>query len=90
MSITANQVRTAIMTGGFTNEDLEAIIESIKYRRSQIAKQKINTFKVGARVKWYGRNGHMTGTVSKIGVKNLVISTAQGAWRVPANMLESA
>jgi len=32
----------------------------------------------------------MSGTVSKIAIKYVTVSTQQGLWRVPANMLEAA
>jgi len=32
----------------------------------------------------------MSGTVSKIAIKYVTVSTPQGLWKVPANMLEAA
>jgi len=31
---------------------------------------------------------NVTGVVTKIAIKYVTVKTAQGAWRVPANMLE--
>ena len=43
-------------------------------------------------VKFYShRAGYtVTGTVKKVAIKYVTVSTNQGLWRVPANMLEAA
>lgn len=71
-----------------TNEDLNQIVETVKYRRAQLARRTTATIRVGATVSFVGRNGitHQ-GTVQKVMIKNVSVKTPTTTWRVPANML---
>lgn len=92
MSSTIQEVNSAIMFGDFTNDQLESIVSAIKYRRSQITKDAKRSFRVGTKVKFYSSKRGQTyiGDVTKVAIKYITVSTAQGLWRVPANMLEAA
>lgn len=71
-----------------TNEDLNQIIEAVKYRRAQLARRNTATLRVGATVSFVGRNGAtVQGTVQKVMIKNVSVKTPTTTWRVPANML---
>jgi hypothetical protein len=89
MNIT--EIRGAIVSGLFDNNELDAISQAVTFARSQLAKQKIHTFNRGVTVKFTSnRNGQFyVGTVEKVGKKNIVVRTPVGLYRVPANMLES-
>lgn len=89
---TIQEVNSAIMFGDFTNDQLESIIHAVKYRRSQIGQEAKRALRVGASVKFYSSKRGQTyfGTVNKIAIKYITVSTPQGLWKVPANMLESA
>lgn len=84
-------IRSAIVSGQFSNADLDTITQSIVFARGQLAKQKVRSFNKGVMVKFMSnRNGQMyVGTVEKVGIKNIVVRTHVGLYRVPANMLES-
>ena len=84
-------IRTAIVSGRFTNAELDTIQTAMTFARSQLAKTKIRSFNRGAMVKFTSnRNGQFyVGTVEKVGIKNITVRTAMGLYRVPANMLES-
>jgi hypothetical protein len=89
MNIT--QVNHAILHGDFTNEQLDAILDAVKFRRSVIAQENKRNFTIGTRVKFTSnRNGQTyTGTVSKIKIKYILVTTPLGRYNVPANMLEA-
>ena len=84
-------IRTAIVSGQFTNSELDTIQTAITFARGQLTRQKIRTFNRGAMVKFTSnRNGQFyIGTVEKVGIKNITVRTHVGLYRVPANMLES-
>ncbi len=86
------QVNSAIMFGNFSNDELESIIGAIKFRRSELSKEAKRSFTVGSDVKFYStkRGMSFTGRVTKVAIKYVTVSTPQGLWRVPANMLEAA
>jgi hypothetical protein len=87
---TISEVNFAIMQGDFTNEQLDSIMSAVKFRRSQISKQNKRTITIGSQVKFTSnRNGvTYTGVVEKIAIKNIIVRTPMGGYRVPANMLE--
>ena len=73
------QVNSAIMFGEFSNTELDSIISAVQFAK-------------GDTVKFHStkRGMTMSGTVSKIAIKYVTVSTQQGLWKVPANMLEAA
>ena len=86
-----NDVTQAIMFGDFTNEQLNAITQAMKYRRTQLSKEAKRAMAPGIAVKFYhpkqGRD--ITGTVNRIKQKYILVDTAQGRYNVPANLLET-
>ena len=87
MNIT--QINTAILEGGFTNNELTSIIDAVKFARARLTEQSKRSLTIGDNVNFTssktGRN--VTGVVTKIAIKYVTVKTIQGAWRVPANML---
>lgn len=98
MEVTIKQINSEIMFGNLTNENLDSIIDAIKYRRAQITAQNKRVFRVGDIVKFRNsRTGGITvGNVKKINIKYILVtehkanSIVTSTWRVPANMLEAA
>ena len=90
--INATDIRSAIIGGQFTNEELVSIQQALTFANSQLAQQKIRAFGKGSIVKFTSnRNGQRyNGVVEKVGIKNITVRTPLGLYRVPANMLESA
>jgi hypothetical protein len=86
-----DSVTQAIMFGNFNNEDLEAISQAIRYRRTQLSKEAKRSMAPGVAVKFYHpRQGRdITGTVNRIKQKYILVDTAQGRYNVPANLLET-
>lgn len=71
------------------NEELNTLIEYIKMRRQQITKQNVRTITKGAKVTFTSRNGTVyNGNVVDVKIKNLVVETQLGRYRVPASMVK--
>ena len=85
-------INAEILQGNFSNDELNSIMDAVKFARSRIVQKNIFTMRAGANVQFTSSKTGMTvkGTVSKVGRKYVTVSTQQGLWRVPANMLESA
>jgi small-conductance mechanosensitive channel len=87
MNIT--QINTAILQGGWTNDQLSSMIDAVKFARARLTEQTKRTLRIGDNVNFnsvkQGRN--VTGVVVKIAIKFVTVKTVSGLWRVPANML---
>ena len=83
------QINTALIQGSFTNEQLSSVIDAVKFARSRLAQKTKYSLRVGDTVEFTSSKNGMTytGTVQKIAIKFVTVKTAQGLWRVPANML---
>jgi hypothetical protein len=92
LNMDINTINGAIMRGGYSNDDLNSIMDSVKYARSKLGRAKLRSFGVGDNVKFTSnRNGQVyKGVVEGVKIKNVIVNTAMGRFRVPANMLESA
>lgn len=84
-----NTLTREIMTGDFTNTDLDAVIQAVKFARTQLGEKNKRSITIGCNVNFTssrtGRN--ITGVVTKIAVKNVTVRTVDNNWLVPANML---
>jgi urease beta subunit len=85
-----NDVNSAIMFGDFSDDQLNSIIMAVKYRRAQLIKENKRAIQIGSNVKFYStrKNREFQGNVTKIATKFVTVQTPQGAWKVPASMLE--
>jgi len=85
------QVNSAIMFGNWTDTELGSMIDAIKFARASLQKSVKRSLKIGQAVRFHStkRGVDMTGSVEKIAIKYITVRTAQGLWRVPANMLEA-
>jgi hypothetical protein len=84
------EINTAIITGSFTNEELNSIGDAVKFARSRIVAQNKYTLAKGARVQFTGRSGVIFGTIEKIAIKRATVNTPAGRYAVPLNMLTAA
>jgi len=84
-------INGAIMRGGWTDEQLTSMIDAVKFARAQLGRAKLRSFGVGDSVKFTSaRNGRTyQGVVEGVKIKNVIVNTATGRFRVPANMLEA-
>ena len=73
---------------GASSEDVDLIVQAIKYRRNQLHTQKAQSFKIGDTVSFKGRYGRTEfGKVTKVKIKYVVVDTGMSKWNVPGNML---
>lgn len=73
------------------NEELNNMIEFIKMRRQQLTKRTVRSVVKGAKVTFTDKNGKVyNGTVMDVKIKNLVVETQYGRFRVPASMVKIA
>jgi hypothetical protein len=86
---TIQEINSAIMFSDLTNTELTSIIDAVKWRRATLAKLTKASLAVGDNVNFTSSKTGMnvTGVVTKIAIKYVTVKTAQGLWRVPANML---
>ena len=72
------------------NATLDAIIDQIKARRGQIQTQIGGSYPIGDTVKFDARSrGIITGTISKINQKTIVVKTTMsGTWKVTPSLLK--
>jgi hypothetical protein len=87
-----NQIKAEILTGGFDNAGLQELIETVQYARAQLGKTVKRQLQPGVSVSFVSnRSGQrVLGTVERVAIKNIVVRTALGLYRVPANMIEVA
>jgi len=90
MNITS--INSAIMQGNFTNAELTSIIDAVQFTKAQLGRATKRQLTIGTSVQFTSsRTGQViSGTVKKIAIKYVTVSTLQGQWKVPANMLEIA
>jgi hypothetical protein len=88
--MTITELNQAIMFGEFTNDQLDSLQMAIKFARAKLGKQNKYAFSPGDTVRFDSRGKRYVGIVKRILVKNIVVQTSIGTYRVPANMLEAA
>jgi hypothetical protein len=86
---TIQEVNSSIMFGDWTNVELSSMIDAVKWKRATLAKLTKASLMLGDNVSFTSsKTGlEVTGVVTKIAIKYVTVRTAQGSWRVPANML---
>jgi len=85
------QICSLISFGNFTNDELNQIVEALKYRRAQLARTKARSFTKDDKVRFTSRGQTYFGIIERVKVKNAVVRV--GNWQtynVPVNMLEAA
>ena len=84
------QIKAEILTGSFNNAELQELIETVQYARAQLGKTVKRQLTPGVSVSFVSnRSGQrVLGTVERVAIKNIVVRTALGLYRVPANMIE--
>lgn len=72
-----------------SNDELNTLAEYIKMRRQQITKANVRSVIKGNKVTFTDKNGKVyNGTVMDVKIKNLVVETQYGRYRVPASMVK--
>ena len=78
---------------GLNNNDLNNLIDTIKFRRNQISQEAKRLFKVGDKVFFLNKKkGKVDGMVTKINKKYIIVDETHGmmSWRVSPTLLEKS
>ena len=78
-----------IRNGDLNNDDLNLIIEAVKFKRTQNGRKAANTLKIGEQVTFNGRNGLVVGRLEQIKIKKAIVVSGHIRWNVPLAMLEA-
>ena len=78
-----SQINQAIISGTFTNDQLDSIMQAIKFARNQLAAKAKFTLVKGSQVKFTSSKSGQTviGSVEKVNRKFVIVKTGQGNWR---------
>ena len=89
--MSANDIRSALISGTFSSDELADITQALTYARSQMGKRAIRSLREGDSVKFTSPRTGVTfkGTVAKIKIKYILVATPQGRYNVPANLVEA-
>jgi hypothetical protein len=89
---TIHEITRSIMFDGLTNDELNAVIDAVKFARAQLTKQVKYTLVKGSKVKFTNtRSGQlMVGEVVDVKQKFIHVKVGLSTWRVPGNMLTAA
>ena len=78
-----------IRNGDLNNDDLNLIIEAVKFKRAQNARVVARTLKIGEQVQFNGKNGVVVGRLEQIKIKKAIVVSGMTRWNVPLAMLEA-
>ncbi len=83
-------INSAIISGIYTNDDLNSIINAIKFARTQLTKQQARALRVGDQVRFSSRGNTFFGTIERVKLKNAFVKVGMSSrFNVPLNMLEA-
>jgi hypothetical protein len=86
--MTAQDIIREIRSGTFTNDDLNDMGRAIQFARRQLAQEVKQDLRPGVTVYFKDRSGsRIQGRVQSIKIKNAIVETSNGRYRVPCNML---
>jgi len=86
-----NNVQTAIKAihSIQNNDELNQIIEAVKLQRTYLSRQTTRSLRIGDTVEFTGRGGRtVTGTVTKINQKTVIVKDGYTNWKVTASLLK--
>ena len=85
MNIT--EIKQAILRGGFSNEDLDGLMQFTRGVQTQQTKAQIEVGQQGYVVQ---KTKRTLGEVVKVNVKKAIVNLPQGRYNVPLSMIEVA
>jgi FKBP-type peptidyl-prolyl cis-trans isomerase (trigger factor) len=84
------EITSAIKFGNLSAADINAVIESVKYARAQLAKQQARALRAGDQVRFSSRGNTFFGTIERVKLKNAFVKVGMSSrFNVPLNMLEA-
>ena len=88
---TSEMVRIRQLFAKADGDDFNEIANMFNEARRSFAHRQARSFVKGQKVEWVGKRGLMSGVITKVNRKNVVVDAgAQGMWNVTATMLKAA
>jgi hypothetical protein len=86
-----SQIINTINNTSLTNKQLDEISDAIRYARASLGRHVARSLRPGDTVQFRSNKNGVTykGTLDSIKIKNAIVSTQAGKYRVPMNMLEA-
>ena len=85
-----SEITRSIINGTYSNDELNLIIEAIKFARGKNARTAARTLKLGEQVTFTGRRGPLVGILTEVKIKNAIVVSGHTRYKVPLAMLEAA
>ena len=82
-------ILVSIRNSDLHNEDLNLIIEAVKFKRTQNGREAARTLRIGEQVTFNGKTGPVVGRLEQIKIKKAIVVSGQTRWNVPLSMLEA-
>jgi hypothetical protein len=87
----AKKICNSIARSDLDPVELDFLIDSVKKKRGQLARDLIRMIHRGTKVTWDSDGNTETGVVTKIGTRLVLVKSDSGTvWKVPAGMLSVA
>lgn len=89
LTMNVQEINRAIMFGDLTDSELTAVVQAVRFARSNLQKRIKQSLQIGDNVEFTANKTgrRMRGFVTKVAIKYVTVNTGAGLWRVPANML---
>ena len=83
-------ITRAIRFSNFTNDELNLIVDALKFARAQRAKAQARALRAGDSVRFSSRGNVYFGTIERVKLKNAFVRVGNASrYNVPLNMLEA-
>lgn len=92
MALTTKQIsQIQVLFAQANMDDFEKIAEMFNTTRRMLERQVGSSFSVGQQVTWIGKRGPLSGTITKINRRNIVVNAGDnGMWKVSPGLLNAA
>ena len=92
MALTTKQIsQIQVLFAQANMDDFEKIAEMFNTTRRMLERQVGSSFSVGQQVTWIGKRVPLSGTITKINRRNIVVNAGDnGMWKVSPGLLNAA
>ena len=89
--LTIREINSAIMQNNLTIDELNSVIDAVKFARAQLTRRQARVLRTGDTVKFTSNKNGMTynGTIEKVKLKFALVRTPTARFNVPLSMLEA-
>ena len=92
MALTTKQIsQIQVLFAQANMDDFEKIAEMFNTTRRMLERQVGSSFSIGQQVTWIGKRGPLSGTITKINRRNIIVNAGDnGMWKVSPGLLNAA